>query len=167
MAIHAHFRTKLNKEAYMAKSRSSGVEKDHEAEQMKIDASIEFSRQAIEDLFETSGVDKVFGKPIKHGEVIVIPAAEVITGAGFGAGSGFGPRDSESTKGSGSGSGGGGRSFSRPVAVILATPEGVRVEPVIDPTKILLGALTASGFILAMMSRMMNPRKAMKAIREG
>jgi hypothetical protein len=53
------------------------------------------------------------------------------------------------------------------VAVIIANSEGVRVEPVIDPTKILLGALTASGFILAMMGRMMSPRKAMRAIKEA
>jgi uncharacterized spore protein YtfJ len=131
-----------------------------------MDPSIEFSQQALEKLFSSAGVEKVYGKPIKQGEVTVIPAAEVITGAGFGAGTGFGPQEGENTTGGGSGSGGGGRSFSRPVAVIVASPEGVRVEPVIDPTKILLGALTASGFILAMIGRMMNPRKAMKAIKE-
>lgn len=131
-----------------------------------MEASIEFSQQALEKLFESAGVDKVYGKPIKHGEVIVIPAAEVVAGAGFGAGSGFGPQEGESSSGGGSGSGGGGRTFSRPVAVIVASPEGVRVEPVIDPTKILLGALTASGFILAMVGRMMSPKKALKAMRE-
>lgn len=138
-----------------------------EMEATTMDASIEFGQQAIEKLFESAGVDKVYGKPIKHGDITVIPAAEVITGAGFGAGSGFGPQEGETTTGGGSGSGGGGRSFSRPVAVIVASPEGVRVEPVVDPTKILLGALTASGFILAMMGRMMSPRKAIKAIKEG
>lgn len=131
-----------------------------------MEASIEFSQQALEKLFKSAGVDKVYGKPIKHGEVIVIPAAEVVAGAGFGAGSGFGPQEGESSSGGGSGSGGGGRTFSRPVAVIVASPEGVRVEPVIDPTKILLGALTASGFILAMVGRMMSPKKAFKAMRE-
>lgn len=131
-----------------------------------MEASIEFSQQALEKLFKSAGVDKVYGKPIKHGEVIVIPAAEVVAGAGFGAGSGFGPQEGESSSGGGSGSGGGGRTFSRPVAVIVASPEGVRVEPVIDPTKILLGALTASGFILAMVGRMMSPKKALKAMRE-
>ena len=132
-----------------------------------MEPGIEFSRKALEDLFQTSGVEQVYGKPVKHGEVIVIPAAEVIVGAGFGAGSGSGPIEGENETGSGGGSGGGGRTFSRPVAVIISGPDGVRVEPVIDPTKILLGALTASGFILAMMSKMMKPRKAMRAIREG
>lgn len=135
-------------------------------EAIEMDGSMEFSQQALEELLETAGVDKVYGKPIKHGEVIVIPAAEVIAGAGFGAGSGFGPEEGESTSGGGAGSGGGGRTFSRPVAVIVASTEGVRVEPVIDPTKILLGALTASGFILAMIGRMMSPKKALKAMKE-
>jgi uncharacterized spore protein YtfJ len=132
-----------------------------------MESSIEFSRKAIEELLNNSGVEKVYGEPIEHGEVVVIPVAEVIVGAGFGAGSGVGPQEDESNKGGGAASGGGGRAFSRPVAVIIATPDGVRVEPVIDPTKILLGALTASGFILAMMGRMINPRKAMKAIKES
>jgi uncharacterized spore protein YtfJ len=132
-----------------------------------MESSIEFSRHSIEELLNNSGVEKVYGEPIKHGEVVVIPAAEVLVGAGFGAGSGEGPQGDENTTGSGTASGGGGRALSRPVAVIVATPEGVRVEPVIDPTKILLGALTASGFILAMMGRMMNPRKAMRAIKES
>lgn len=132
-----------------------------------MEPGIEFSQKALEDLFNTSGVERVYGKPVKHGETLVIPAAEVIVGAGFGAGSGSGPTEGENETGSGGGSGGGGRAFSRPVAVIISGPEGVRVEPVIDPTKILLGALTASGFILAMMGRMMSPRKAMRAIKQG
>lgn len=132
-----------------------------------MEPGIEFSQKALEDLFSASGVERVYGKPVKHGETLVIPAAEVIVGAGFGAGSGSGPTEGENETGSGGGSGGGGRAFSRPVAVIISGPEGVRVEPVIDPTKILLGALTASGFILAMMGRMMSPRKAMRAIKQG
>jgi uncharacterized spore protein YtfJ len=151
----------------MAKSKSTGRVNEKDFGNMKMDSSIEFSREALEKLFESAGVDKVYSKPIKLDEVTLIPAAEVIAGAGFGAGSGFGPEDGESTSGGGSGSGGGGRTFSRPVAVIIANSEGVRVEPVIDPTKILLGALTASGFILAMMGRMMSPRKAMRAIKEA
>jgi uncharacterized spore protein YtfJ len=56
--------------------------------------------------------------------------------------------------GGGGGGGGGGRVFSRPVAVVVASPEGVRVEPVLDVTKIALAALTAGGFMLATLARM-------------
>jgi uncharacterized spore protein YtfJ len=61
-------------------------------------------------------------------------------------------------EGEGFGGGGGGRVFSRPVAVIIAAPEGVRVEPVVDVTKIGLAALTAAGFMFGMWMRMTRPR---------
>jgi uncharacterized spore protein YtfJ len=57
----------------------------------------------------------------------------------------------------GMGGGGGGRVFSRPVAVIVASPEGVRIEPVVDPTKIVLAALTTVGFMAGMFARMFKP----------
>jgi uncharacterized spore protein YtfJ len=56
--------------------------------------------------------------------------------------------------GGGGGGGGGGRILSRPVAVIIADEDGVRVEPVFDRTKVALAALTAFGFIFGMMARM-------------
>jgi uncharacterized spore protein YtfJ len=81
---------------------------------------------------------------------------------GFGAGYGSGPVNTESdeeseqegTEAGGGGGGGGGRTLSRPVAVIVASPEGVRVEPVVDPTKIALAAITAAGFMLTTILRM-------------
>lgn len=151
----------------MAKKASAGVEQNETSKETSRQESIEFAENTLKRLFDAAGVDQVYGKPIKHGDLIIIPAAEVLGGAGFGAGSAQGPVESaqgENIVGAGGGAGGGGRVLSRPVAVVVASPEGVRVEPVIDPTKILLGALTASGFILAMMGRMMSPRKAMKAI---
>jgi uncharacterized spore protein YtfJ len=53
-----------------------------------------------------------------------------------------------------SGGGGGGNIFSRPVAVIVAGPEGVRVTPVFDTTKIILAGLTALGFMFSTLLRM-------------
>jgi uncharacterized spore protein YtfJ len=58
------------------------------------------------------------------------------------------------TPGMGSGGGGGGYTFSRPVALVIASADGVRVEPVLDVTKIALAALTTAGFMLGMMARM-------------
>ena len=63
---------------------------------------------------------------------------------GFGGGPG----------GGGPGGGGGGRTFSRPVAVIVASTEGVRVTPVFDTTKIILAGLTALGFMFTTLLRM-------------
>ena len=50
--------------------------------------------------------------------------------------------------------------LSRPVAVVVASPEGVRVEPVIDLTKLALAGLTAVGFMVGMMFRMSHRRTA-------
>lgn len=109
---------------------------------------------------ETAHVERVFGKPIQVGENLIIPAAEVIAGYGYGFGGGFGEEAKETpSRGGGAGGGGGGRTFSRPVAVVIASPAGVRVEPVIDRTKIALAALTAAGFMAGMVMRMMRPVK--------
>ena len=99
----------------------------------------------IEDTMDkfiaTADVEKVYGKPIKSGDTLIVPTAEILCAMGFGGVSG-------------------GRVLSRPVAVVIASPEGVRVEPVFDPTKIALAAITAAGFILSMLFRMMRgPRR--------
>lgn len=103
-------------------------------------------------LIGAADASRVYAEPVAHGDTLLIPAAEVLAVAGFGigAGSGSGP-DAEGRlrSGGGGGGGGGGRTLARGVAVIVSTPDGVRVEPVIDVTKIALAALTAAGFVWA------------------
>jgi uncharacterized spore protein YtfJ len=140
-----------------------------EAEEVETYGDIsESAIDAIENITDTflsrADVSAVYGEPIDHGEVRIIPAAEVIAGFGYGlgGGGGSGPQEKDSNKGSGSGmgGGGGGRAFARPVAVIISGPDGVRVEPVIDPTKIVLAFVTAVGFMAATLMRMTRrPRK--------
>lgn len=103
-------------------------------------------------LIEAADASKVYAAPIQHGETLLIPAAEVLAVAGFGigAGTGSGPDSSGRPRaGGGGGGGGGGRTLARGVAVIVSSPDGVRVEPVVDVTKIALAALTAAGFVWA------------------
>ena len=132
--------------------------------------SMELSQHLAENMFAIADVNRVYGRPIKQDDKVIIPTAEVLWAGGFGAGSGSGEgpvsEDADMGSGGGQGSGGGGRSFARPVAVIIASEEGVRVEPIIDPTKILLAALTAGGFMAAMAMRMLSPRKAMKELKQ-
>ena len=132
-------------------------------------SSLSYSQEAAEKMFAAANVSRVYGRPIKHDGKIIIPAAEVLWAGGFGAGSGFGEGpvidEENSGEGGGEGSGGGGRTFARPVAVIIASEEGVRVEPVPDPTKVLLAAITAGGFLAAMAFRMMSPRKALRGLK--
>jgi uncharacterized spore protein YtfJ len=133
-------------------------------------AALEVVQETIEYFLETASVDRAYGEPIVHGDTLIIPTAEVLGVLGFGAGYGYGKSsqpDQESEGGGGGGGGGGGRTFSRPVAVIVATPDSVRVQEVVDPTKIALAALTASGFMIGMLVKMLSPRRSLKRLEES
>ena len=121
---------------------------------------------------ETADVDRVYGAPVEVGETIIIPTSENLVVMGFGAGGGYGTSEFESNEetpgkgegmgeGGGGGGGGGGRTLSRPVAVIIASPQGVRVEPVADRTKVIMAAITAAGFVAGMFLRMARGPKSL------
>jgi len=140
-------------------------------ENQDLPAEVGWAEDTMNKFLDTASVDAVYGIPVQHGETLVIPTAEILSGMAFGIGYGSGtgePPKKEGEEdqpatvvgGSGGGGGGGGRIFSRPVAVIIASPEGVRVEPIVDVTKVALAALTAFGFMAGMIARMMNPRRA-------
>lgn len=121
-------------------------------------SAVETVQTTMDKFLSAANVEAVYGPPIREGENIVIPTAEVLSVAGFGLGSGSGSQaagegEDENT-GSGGGGGGGGRVLSRPVAAVVISPEGVRVEPIVDVTKIALAAFTTLGFMAAMISRM-------------
>jgi uncharacterized spore protein YtfJ len=150
----------------MAKKEVSPVS---QAELPEPGKSIEMAEDVIKTFLETSGASIVYGRPIKQGDVVIVPAAEVIAGLGFGSGFGYGPvteSDQATITGGGEGGGGGGKVFSRPVAVVVITPDGVRVEPVRDPTKVLLAAITAGGFMAAAFLRMISPKRALKELKQ-
>jgi uncharacterized spore protein YtfJ len=118
--------------------------------------------QTTMDRFLRAGdVEAVYGSPVSQGEHTVIPAAEILSIAGFGLGAGSGSPGEANPEitGSGSGGGGGGRVFARPVAVIVISPGGVRVEPVVDVTKIVLAVFTTLGFMLAMLRQMTKKKR--------
>jgi uncharacterized spore protein YtfJ len=71
--------------------------------------------------------DRVFAEPVRIGDRVVIPAASIEFSGGFGFGG-----DGNSN----GGGGGGGHQAGRPVAIIEAGPDGVRVKPVIDFTRV-------------------------------
>ncbi|MBN1668533.1 MAG: hypothetical protein JW862_15670 [Anaerolineales bacterium] len=114
--------------------------------------AIDMIQETMEAFLETADVSRVFGEPHQHEGTLIIPAAEVVAGLGFGAG--YGSGGPENAAGGGGGGGGGGKTFARPVAVIIADQQGVRVEPVVDPTKIVLAFFTALGFIFATVAKM-------------
>jgi uncharacterized spore protein YtfJ len=133
------------------------------------DEALLVTQNTLDAFLAAASVEAVYGEPVEHEDNLIIPAAEVLSGMGFGAGGGLGGSESEEDNGSGaaSGGGGGGRVLSRPVAVIVASPQGVRVEPVVDFTKIALAALTAGAFMVGMLMRLLNPKKALKDIQQS
>jgi uncharacterized spore protein YtfJ len=120
----------------------------------------------MDRLLDTADVSRVYAEPILHGDVMILPAAEVLALAGFGMGSGGGvavEQEGRRSRGSGGGGGGGGKTLARTVAVIVSSPEGVQVRPVIDFTKIALAALTAAGFVMAAWRGMKRPRRFLRS----
>lgn len=91
--------------------------------------------------------DRVFAAPVHIGERVVIPAARIEFSGGFGFGFESGEAADRETGGSS-----GGRRAGRPVAVIEAGPNGVRVKPVVDYTRVAL-ALLAAGLAVWTASR--------------
>jgi uncharacterized spore protein YtfJ len=126
--------------------------------------SQEQSVELMEKLLAVAQPGSVYSQPHTSGDYTVITASEVSVGMGFGfgTGGGSGPRSEagagqgrgEEFAGMGGGGGGGGFSQGRPVAVISITPQGVRVEPVVDVTKVGLAFVTALGAMLLMYGRM-------------
>jgi len=131
--------------------------------------SQEQAAEVVEKLFNVAQPNAIFGKPVVAEGYTVITASEVVVGMGFGYGGGIGTgtrlddeeegnenesQDGGDDAGGGGGGGGGGTSSGRPVAVISIGPEGVRVEPVIDPTKIALAFFTTLGSMLFMLGKM-------------
>jgi uncharacterized spore protein YtfJ len=118
-------------------------------QQTQTDGIVQASNIAVRKLGDIASASTVFGAPVQHGDVQVIPCAEVFGAMGSGGGSGHEKGDE-----GGEGGGGGGVGRGRPVAAIVITPHGVRVEPVLDSTKVWLAALTTLAFILAWLSRL-------------
>ncbi len=143
---------------------------------------VEAVQAGIDRVLTAASVNAVFGKAVRQGDTLLIPTAEVLTFTGFGMGEGSGsspvkphdeaqPAEGEEAapeveqsgevkmaSGSGSGGGGGGQTYARPVAVIIAGPDGVEIKPVLDMTKIGLAALTTFGFMLATLARIRRGR---------
>jgi uncharacterized spore protein YtfJ len=117
------------------------------------EAALELVAENLDRFMGVATVEAVFGEPVQQGDALIIPVAEVGSMMGFGLGNGYG--GDQTNTGAGSGGGGGGWNFSRPVAVIVATPGGVQVQPVVDVTKVALAAFTTAGFIVGMMARML------------
>lgn len=126
-------------------------------------------QQALElvaRLFRIAEPGAVYGPPVVSGDRTVVMASEVTIsmGAGHGSSSEANPamdnRDDRDNNGTGAlvessvGGGGGGFAFGRPVAAVIIEPGGVRVEPVVDVTKLGIALFTTLGAIFLAWFRM-------------
>ncbi len=89
-------------------------------------------------LLDAANVKAAFSEPQAVDGRTVILAADVSCGMAFGSG--------EGPQGTGGGAGGGGGVRTRPLAAIVAGPEGVEVKPVMDANSIALAAIATLGF---------------------
>ena len=128
------------------------------SERQGMDASLEAMGAMERILAQLSGKlspDLVVGSVQQIGDQAVIPLVEAMGGGGFGVGAGSNAKSNAENQGSGSGGGAGGGLRCRPVAVVIVTPNEVRVEPVFDLTQVGLAALATAGFSLFWVLRML------------
>ena len=125
------------------------------------------SEQAIEKMLAFAQPGAVYSAPVVSGAYTVITASEAFGGGGFGYGSGPAtgaqPVASKATEAKQStGGGGGGGSHSRPVAAIVIGPDGVKVQPIADVTKIVVAMIGAWAGIALMGIRLARAAKGTK-----
>ncbi|VAW31257.1 hypothetical protein MNBD_CHLOROFLEXI01-3927 [hydrothermal vent metagenome] len=116
----------------------------------------ESANALIGRLFDITRPEAVYSQPVTVGEHTIITASEYMAGMGVGYGSGGGLSAQEEPEGMGigGGGGGGGTALARPVATIIVGPNGVRVEPIIDVTKIAITMFTALGAMVLALRKM-------------
>ena len=120
------------------------------------------ANELIGKLFDVTRPDAVYGQPVSVGEHTIITTSEYMAGMGVGYGSGGGTapgaskegEESGDSTGFGGGGGGGGTTLARPVATIIVSPSGVRVEPIVDVTKIAIAMFTALGAMAMALRKM-------------
>jgi uncharacterized spore protein YtfJ len=123
----------------------------------------EQASQLIERLFAVAEPGTVFSEPTTVEDRTVITASEVSVamGVGYGVGGGSSQDPDEGPEsGVGGGGGGGGASMGRPVAVISVGSGGVRVEPVVDVTKIALTLFTVISSVVFVVGRMIRAERS-------
>ncbi|MCF6474578.1 sporulation protein [Nonomuraea sp. MG754425] len=88
-------------------------------------------------------VKRVFGEPIRHGDVVVIPVARVVQGGGGGQGQGKREKGEE-----GSGGGGGFGLGASPAGVFVVKDGEVRWQPAVDVNRIVVGGQVVAVVLL-------------------
>ena len=99
-------------------------------------------QEALNRLVDSAAADRVFGEPIHHEGVVVLPVAKIGGGAGGGGGSGPADEGQEAA-----GNGGGLGIVAKPLGVFVLSGGTVTWRPAVDVNRIVLGGQIA--FVLA------------------
>ncbi|MBL7257433.1 spore germination protein GerW family protein [Paractinoplanes lichenicola] len=91
-------------------------------------------QQALNKIVESAAADRVFGEPIHHDGVVVLPVAKISGGAGGGGGTGPAPEGQEAA-----GNGGGLGIVAKPLGVFVLSGGTVTWRPAVDVNRIVLG----------------------------
>jgi uncharacterized spore protein YtfJ len=89
-------------------------------------------------------VGRVFGEPIQHGDILIVPVARIRGGAGGGTGTGATQEET--------GSGGGGGFDAQPAGVFVVKHGSVSWQPAVDVTRIVIGGQFV-GIVVALVIR--------------
>jgi uncharacterized spore protein YtfJ len=90
--------------------------------------------EMVERSKDAATVKRVFGEPIQHGDVVVIPVARIAQGGGGGQGQGKGEKGEEG------GGGGAGFGFGATPAGVFVLKNGDAIwRPAVDVNRIVLG----------------------------
>ena len=129
----------------------------------------ELTEKTIEKMLPFVRPNTVFSAPVVSGPYTVITASAVLGGGGMGFGSGTAPapkaKAAEPTSNHetvGSGAGGGGAFYARPVAAIVIGPDGVKVQPITDATRIAIAVISAWAAVALMAMRIARAKRRRK-----
>ncbi|MGP3931679.1 spore germination protein GerW family protein [Nonomuraea sp. KM88] len=111
--------------------------------------------QLVEQSKDAATVNRVFGEPIHHGDIVVIPVARVAQGGGGGQGRGTKEKDEK-----GEGSGGGFGFSATPAGVFVLKNGEAQWRPAVDVNRIVIGGqIVAVALLLTVRSILWRRRR--------
>ncbi|MCP2358782.1 putative spore protein YtfJ [Nonomuraea thailandensis] len=110
--------------------------------------------ELVEQSKDAATVKRVFGEPIQHGDIVVIPVARVAQGGGGGQGQGKGEKGEE-----GGGSGGGFGFGATPAGVFVLKNGDALWRPAVDVNRIVIGGQLVAVVLLLTLRTIFKKRR--------
>ncbi|MDR8410250.1 sporulation protein [Nonomuraea sp. 3-1Str] len=111
--------------------------------------------QLIEKSRDAANVKRVFGEPLRQGDVTVVPVVRVFGGGGGGSGSRRGGEGKDGEEGSGGGYG----YAATPAGAFVIKDGDVRWQPAVDVNRIVLGGQIVAVVLLLTLRSILRKRR--------